>query len=314
MVGSRIGIRRALLAVLAAVACVCAAPAAALGAVGDLTFDGCIGIDEGCTATNPATALNGADSVAMSADGSSVYVTANSGANGGILTGLIDEFSRNTSTGVLTFQGCLGDGAGSPCTETNPADALGEPESVAVSADGKNVYVAATFEGVIDVFSRSSTGALAFAECIGSEVGPCTPTGPADALGGAESVALSADGTSVYVGSEDSLDMFSREPSTGALTYKSCIGEDKRLHATTPADAVVGITIGGGEPRRQQRIRRQRRIWCDRRVLARSFDGRADLRELHRERHWLGMHIEDPEWRTRGCKVAGGERRRHQRV
>ena len=79
----------------------------------------------------------------MSADGTSVYVTANSGSNGGILTGLIDEFSRNTSTGALTFQGCLGDGAGSSCTETNPSNALGKPESVAVSADGKNVYVAA---------------------------------------------------------------------------------------------------------------------------------------------------------------------------
>ena len=97
-----------------------------------------------------------------------------------------------------------------------------------------------TFEGVVDVFSRSSTGTLAFAECIGSEVG-CKPAGPANALGGADSLALSADGTSLYVGSEDSLDTFSREPSTGALTYESCIGEDKGCIATTPADAVVGI-------------------------------------------------------------------------
>ena len=51
-------------------------PAGALGAVGDLTFTGCIGMDleMGCTQTTPSYLLNGADSVAISSDGASVYV------------------------------------------------------------------------------------------------------------------------------------------------------------------------------------------------------------------------------------------------
>jgi DNA-binding beta-propeller fold protein YncE len=196
-------------------------------------------LETGCAPTSPAYVLDGADSVAISPDGGSVYVVANSGSG----EGLVDWFSRNSSTGALTFQGCIGDGAGPPCVATSPTNALGEPESVAVSADGRNVYVASFYAGVVDVLVRNtSTGELTYEGCIGDDPGSeCTTTDPTDALDGADSVAVSADGGNVYVGSSDSINMFSRDASTGALSFVGCIGEDAGCTATTPANAVVGV-------------------------------------------------------------------------
>ena len=226
------------LALMALLACGLVAPSGARGALGELTFTGCIGgdLDMGCTPTNPSGVIFDTESLAISADGSSVYLLANSGSG----KGLIDGFARNTSTGVLSFQQCIGDGSSS-CTATSPEDALGEPRSVAVSPDGKSVYVASFYAGVIDVFSRTTaTGALTFAGCIGEESG-CTATKPAKALEGADAVAVSPDGANVYVGASGSLDVFERNTSTGALAFKHCIGELGECSSTSPAEAVVGL-------------------------------------------------------------------------
>jgi 6-phosphogluconolactonase (cycloisomerase 2 family) len=226
------------LALTLVVGCGLLAPSGALATIGDLTFTGCIGedLETGCTATNPARVIFDAEAVAISADGSSVYVVANTGSG----TGLIDGFSRNTATGVLSFQQCIGDGSVS-CTATSPTDALGEPRSVAVSPDGKSVYVASFDAGVVDVFSRdTSTGTLTFTGCIGEESG-CTSTTPSKALEGADAVAVSPNGASAYVGAEGSLDVFERNTSTGALTYKHCIGELSGCTSTSPTKAVVGV-------------------------------------------------------------------------
>jgi len=73
------------------------APSGARAGTFDLAFTGCIGADLelGCATTSPSGVLFDSESVAISADGSSVYVVANTGSG----TGLLDGFSRNTSTG-----------------------------------------------------------------------------------------------------------------------------------------------------------------------------------------------------------------------
>ena len=114
--------------------CVGLAPASAVGGQGDLTFTGCIGMGTGCTPTTPAYLLDGADAVAISAGGSSVYVAANSGAEGPIVTGLIAIFSRNTATGALTYEGCIGNGSSS-CVQPSTATAVDEPEAIVISPD-----------------------------------------------------------------------------------------------------------------------------------------------------------------------------------
>ena len=124
--------------------------------------------------------------------------------------------------------GCLVDGSshGRGCTRvralTGPAPFLGS-EAVAISPDGRNVYVAASGSNAIAVFKRNaSTGRLTqgggTAGCIA--FGGASGCAPAIGLMGPNSVTVSADGRNVYSTSLDSdaVDIFRRNPATGALS------------------------------------------------------------------------------------------------
>lgn len=96
-------------------------------------------------------------------------------------------------------------------------------EAIAVSPDGKNVYVASSTSDAIAVFQRDpATGRLSQAAgaagCIAA--GGADGCAPGVGLDGPNSVAVSPDGSSVYATSFDSssLAIFERNPSTGALT------------------------------------------------------------------------------------------------
>ena len=87
--------------------------------------------------------LDGVLGVTVSPDGQHVYAT-------GSLDHKIAVFTRNTSTGALTFVDA----------DTNGFDnvtGLGGPAGLAVSADGAHVYVAAADSSAVVVFSRNST-------------------------------------------------------------------------------------------------------------------------------------------------------------
>ena len=103
-----------------------------------------------------------------------------------------------------------------------PAPFLGS-NAVAISPDGRNLYVAASRSDAIAVFRRNArTGRLTqrsgTAGCIAAGgAGGCAE---ARALNGPNSVAVSSDGKNVYATSlvSDSVTIFRRKPSTGALT------------------------------------------------------------------------------------------------
>ncbi|OQX29978.1 MAG: hypothetical protein B0D92_00900 [Spirochaeta sp. LUC14_002_19_P3] len=84
--------------------------------------------------------LSGAKFVAVSQDGKNVYVA---GANEDALA----VFTRNTTTGALSYSTVFKDGSGG-------VDGLDGAESVAVSRDGKNVYVAGFADDALAVFNR----------------------------------------------------------------------------------------------------------------------------------------------------------------
>jgi DNA-binding beta-propeller fold protein YncE len=164
-------------------------------------------------------ALDGPDIVAVSPDGSSVYVGAFKGS-------ALAVFARNTSTGALTqptnTSGCIVE---TPTTGCTTALALSSPEGLAVSGDGASVYVAAPGSNSVDAFTRdTSTGALTQptdgSGCITSTalVGCTLGT----QLGGADAVAISPDDASVYVTSltSNTVTTFSRS-STGQLAQLS---------------------------------------------------------------------------------------------
>jgi 6-phosphogluconolactonase (cycloisomerase 2 family) len=145
--------------------------------------------------------LNQASAVSVSPDGKHVYAT-------GAGDSAVAVFNRNFITGRLTFVEAQVDG-------TAGVQGLGGATAIAASPDGRHVYVAGNTDSALAAFARdATTGALTFVEA--KVNGSDGVTG----LGGASSVAISPDGTSVYVTgrNDSSLAVFARDATTGHLT------------------------------------------------------------------------------------------------
>ena len=199
--------RRLALAVTLLVALFCTPTASA--DTGDLSYRGCIGTLAGCGPTNPATALSGATAVAMTPDGDHLY-TASSNS---VSHFLVD------STGDIAFAGCVGNLIG--CTPTAPATALasGSFAGLAISADGRHLYLANS--GGVSHLRLDTAGNATFAGCVGSLTG-CTTTTPATALSSAVGMALKNG--HLYVGSLTDNVSHLTINDTGDLTFAGCAG------------------------------------------------------------------------------------------
>ena len=146
--------------------------------------------------------LNRAYSVTVSPDGNHLYVA-------GFSDNAVAVFSRNSTTGALTFVEFKQDGVGG-------VDGLDGARSVTVSPDGKHLYAAGKNDDAVAVFSRNSTtGALTFVEFQKDGVGGV------DGLNGAGSVTVSPDGNHLYAAgeSDDAVAVLSRNSTTGALSF-----------------------------------------------------------------------------------------------
>ncbi len=189
----------------------------------------------GCT-QDPSSGLNGPAGVVVSPDGNNVYVI-------GRLDAAIAWFSRNPSTGALTYESCIANAndPGSSCPGSDQtAVGLDTPYGITVSPDGKNVYVASIGNGgQVAVFDRStSTGALTqpAGDCISGTGGTGCNVSNADGFNGdAFGVIVSPDGGNVYVAAggttadhEGAIVEFSRNQITGDLSQlavpNDCIG------------------------------------------------------------------------------------------
>ena len=159
--------------------------------------------------------LNGASRVAISPDGRSVYVTSVSSA--------LAILDRDPATGELSQlddpRGCISTlGSGGACT---PGRGIGAAVGVAVSPDGKTVYVASVASAAVAIFERAPAGGLAqpdgTAGCVSD--GGRDGCADGDAMGAAFDVVVSPDGRSVYVAIPDrgSVAVFDRDRD-GALT------------------------------------------------------------------------------------------------
>lgn len=186
----------------------------------------------------------GSDAIAISPDGRNVYV-ASSRANA------VAVFRRNARTGTLTqgsgVAGCIAAGGSGGCAK---AIGLGAPNSVAVSADGGNVYATSLASNAVVALRRNrSTGALTQLGRGGGCIANTATTGCATgrALGGPDIVTVSPDGKSVYVGAfrGNALAVFSRNPSTGALTQPA---DTTGCFVDTPtAGCATAIALGAPE-------------------------------------------------------------------
>jgi len=138
------------------------------------------------------TSMSSVQEIVVSPDGAHAYVTSNS-------PGSVVVFSRNATTGALTFVEAKGDGA--------PTELYGA-RALKLSPDGAHLYVGSYYDGALITFSRNAgTGALTFVE--------------SDSVSGPFSIAVTPDGAHVYVTSySDRLSVYTRNAGTGALTFE----------------------------------------------------------------------------------------------
>jgi 6-phosphogluconolactonase (cycloisomerase 2 family) len=149
-----------------------------------------------------ATLLDGARGVATSPDGRHVYAT------GTVDNGIV-VFARDRSSGRLSFVAQYQNGIGG-------VQGLGGPADLAISSDGRHVYVPGGGVGTVAVFARSAlTGLLTFVEFHQDGVLGV------DGLGGARRAVVSSNGTHVYVAAtgDGAVAIFARNTASGALTH-----------------------------------------------------------------------------------------------
>lgn len=206
---------------------------------------GCVTEDGTGGSCADGVALGGARSIALSANGKSLYVASRD-------SDAVAAFARDTKSGALTqlagTAGCTSEtGTAGACVN---GVALDFPTGVAVSPNGKNVYVTASGSNAVSVFARDvKTGALTqlagTAGCV-SEDGTGGLCADGTALLAPFAVAVSQNGKSVYVASRDSnaVAVFARDFKTGALTQLAgtagCISEDGTGGTCADGNALVG--------------------------------------------------------------------------
>ncbi len=186
------------------------------GKVG-LRFQGCIanGGLGGCQAA-PGEPLRGAAGIAVSPSGGDVYVVSG-------LSQSVTRLSR-AADGQVSFGSC-----------TAPASAGCEPlgggllagaAGIALGPGGTDVYVASTDSGTLTHFARSADGDLELRACFSGGGVPGCRALRGNSLGGADAVAVSADGRDLYVASYSSAAVvrFRRGPN-GGLAYRGCIAD-----------------------------------------------------------------------------------------
>jgi hypothetical protein len=171
--------------------------------------DGCIteAVVVGCTQAHGITAP---DEILISANGKNVYVT--SWAIGTTAKAAISTFTRNTTTGVLTWTACINDDASDMCTDGRAVGGHG----AVLSADQKNIYV--TGNVTLAAFDRNTTTGALMEQggmgCFGADP-ECTAVAPDP---GGRQIAISGDGKQLYVPSSAAgVMVFNRNTANGVI-------------------------------------------------------------------------------------------------
>jgi 6-phosphogluconolactonase (cycloisomerase 2 family) len=225
---------RALAAVAAFVTFASAAPAAAK--VDPTTFSqlsgqrGCLmqigyPIDHGCARV---AGMWHAQGIAMSPDERFVYVASGGSLSGG--SNGVTIFRRLPRTGGLVKAGCVtatsGDGRAGTEGICNRGDALLGATGIAMSPDGRTLFVAAAKSGGVAWLARNpETGALVPSGCV-KDAPREDRCGAVSHLAGAAAVAVAPDGRDLYVASPgtSALHVMRLDPD-GAPRRVQCLSE-----------------------------------------------------------------------------------------
>lgn len=161
-----------------------------------------------------------ANGIVISPDGQQVYVTAGSGALSRFLV-----FLRNNDSGVLT--------AFAMFRNDNELSNFMSPDGIAVSPDGRHIYVAATESNRIFIFRRNADGTVVSLTSITSSN-----------LNGVRQLALSEDGAYLYAtahtsGTNGRIVTYQRNPQSGLLSFKQALVHN--LTQSWPGCSIIQI-------------------------------------------------------------------------
>lgn len=166
------------------------------GGGGQIAFDGCLANDASQNCGDlPFAPLSGATGVAVSPDNGSVYVASQSSSS------LAHFFRNSAGGGQIFYDGCLANDASQNCGDL-PFAPLSGANSVTVSPDSASVYVTSSASASVGHFFRSVSGGQIFYDGCLAATGAqgCFAVGGSP-FEGAAGVAVSQDGTSVYIAS-----------------------------------------------------------------------------------------------------------------
>lgn len=190
-----------------------------------------------------APGVTGPTGMALSPDGAQLYVASSPS---------VRTYTRNPTTGALTAAGTLTNGQSSG---GGIVEGLLLAQGLALSPDGKNLYVAGAGENAVVALARDpDTGGLTFLHAV--QEGDCTglpllpnPCPSVSGLEGAYDLAVSPDGRFVYVSGEDdnALTVFARRASDGSLRRTITISPTVLTYASLVQSVQpVGLVVPRG--------------------------------------------------------------------
>jgi DNA-binding beta-propeller fold protein YncE len=228
-----------------------------VGAGGQLGYDGCVSNDGsgGACASIQAsggsgTPLEDPSGVAVSPNGSSVYVTSSVGED-------LAHFKADASQGQLTWERCLSnDGSGGACVG-RPANGTGDPFSqllgVAVSpnasAPNSSVYFISGSGAISHVFADPVDGQLNYDGCDsdGGSGCSCLALPASDPLNEVDAVAVNPTGTAVYAATvTGTISQFATSPPDGGgiTSLVGCLNNDgSGCQGAVPLGVAEGVAV-----------------------------------------------------------------------
>jgi 6-phosphogluconolactonase (cycloisomerase 2 family) len=192
-----------------------------------------------------ASGLVNPQALLIAPDQKQLIVAAGGGDEG---SNAIVTLNRAPSNGALSFASCAsndgGDGRLGSDGVCSDADGISSPSALAMTPDGRWLYVTSRTSSSLTWFERDpTTGALTQRGCLKNFTWPGERCITAPLLNGASGVVVSPDGHSVFVAAAQSgsVTAYARDATTGQPTRVSCVSDSGNDGLCTNAAGLRGV-------------------------------------------------------------------------